>query len=121
MRISHNYHQVRPDSKLKHRWSILMFKAAVAYRLGQISTYTNFYNTAISEYQKWEASAQRECEQKSHKNWLGYGETYIVVPSNPIDDFNRFLSIFSNSSHQEIMKTYIELEQNNWMDLYTPI
>lgn len=121
IRVTHEYHYVKADSKLKHRWAIIMFKAASAYALGDIASYQKLYKTVQSEFSQWKAKAEIECKQKSKKNWLGGGETYIVSESDPTENGKRFFNIMQGRSRQEVMQTLMEMEQSNWIQLYTPV
>lgn len=121
IRVTHEYHYIKADSKLRHRWAILMFKAASAHAMGDYASYNQLYQTVYSEFSQWKATAEKECNQKSKKNWLGGGETYIVSESDPTENGKRFFDILQGRSAQEIMQTLMEMEQNNWIQLYSPV
>lgn len=55
------------------------------------------------------------------KNWLGGGETYVVSESDPTENGKRFFDVLQGRSAQEIMQTLMEMEQNNWIQLYSPV
>lgn len=55
------------------------------------------------------------------KNWLGGGETYVVSESDPTENGKRFFDVLQGRSTQEIMQTLMEMEQNNWIQLYSPV
>lgn len=106
---------------MRHRWAILMFKAASAHAMGDYVSYNKLYQIVHSEFSQWKATAEKECNQKSKKNWLGGGETYVVSESDPTENGKRFFDVLQGRSAQEIMQTLMEMEQNNWIQLYSPV
>ncbi|MBD5316958.1 MAG: hypothetical protein HDS11_04760 [Bacteroides sp.] len=121
IRVTNEFHYVKADSKLRHRWAILTFKAAAAYAMGDTESYNRLYQTVRTEYSDWKANAEKECNRKSYKNWLGGGESYIVSESDPTESINRFYAIFQGRSHQQIINTLMEMERDNWLQLYSPV
>ena len=123
IRVSHQYHHITPDPQLGHRWRVLLLQASVALALGDNSTYNTHCNTVREEFAKWKNQAERQCSEKSHKNWLGGGETYMVVASDPLQSstFSFYKEMFVGKSRNEIMQTYTELAKDNWQSLYSPI
>lgn len=121
IRVTNEFHYVKADSKLRHRWAILTFKAAAAYAMGDTASYNRLYQTVRKEYSDWKANTEKECNRKSYKNWLGGGESYIVSESDPTESINRFYAIFHGRSHQQIINTLMEMERDNWIQLYSPV
>ena len=121
IRVTNEFHYVKADSKLRHRWSILMFKAAAAYAMRDTVSYNKLYQIVSAEYTQWKANAEKECNKKSYKNWLGGGETYIVSETDPTEYVNRYYTILQGKSSQEIMHTLMVMERDNWIQLYSPI
>ena len=78
IKVSHSTHYVSPPDELSIRLENLAATAAFAQLLGD----TSLFNQAKDTYHKlgneWYVKANSEAEKKSHKNWLGGGETYIV-------------------------------------------
>lgn len=112
IRVTNEFHYINPDVKLNQRWQLLLIKAAAAYALGDKASYEKIYQTVRSEFAKWKSSANRYCEQKSHKNWLGGGETYIVAASDPTERMDTYHVIFRDRSSHEIIKTLMEIEKD---------
>lgn len=123
IKVTHQYHNVTPDPKLGHRWRVLLLQASIALALGDNNTFNAHCNTIRTEFNQWKSQAERQCSAKSHKNWLGGGETYIVTANDPLQSgtFSFYKEMFVGKSKSEIMQTYSELSKDNWQALYTPI
>lgn len=86
IKVPHSTYYVSPPNELSTRLENLAATAAFAQLLGE----TSLFNQAKDAYHKlgneWYAKASSEAEKKSHKNWLGGGETYIVHTPLKWDD-----------------------------------
>ena len=123
IRVTHQFHHITPDPKLGFRWNIMLFKAAVALVIGDTATYSNFCNTVSREFSTWKHQAESQCKSKSHKNWLGGGDTYSVLVKDPVQGstLSHYKTIFSGQSKEEIMRTYQDFDRENYQSLYSPI
>lgn len=70
IRVTNEFHYVKADSKLRHRWSILMFKAAAAYAMRDTVSYNKLYQIVSAEYTQWKANAEKECKKNHIKTGL---------------------------------------------------
>lgn len=79
IQVSHSTYYISIPSELEIRLNNLAAAAAFAQILGNIS----LFNQAKDAYHKlgneWYDNACKESDKKSYKNWLGGGETYLVL------------------------------------------
>ena len=118
IRVTHSYNSVMPDIKLRHRWAILSVNAYAAEALGDMESYNKLCKMVNDEYNQWKSNAEYECKKKSHKDWLGGGDTYSVNYRNPLEENESYRMIFSNTPPQTIHQFLAQESRNKWMSLY---
>ena len=100
----------------------MVVNAFAAEALGDIVSYNKLRKIVNDEYNQWKSNAEHQCKQKSHTGWLlGGGETYYVNYDNPFEENSNYKHLFSGQSADAIHRLLAELQQNNWMVLYSPI
>ena len=86
---------------------MLNYFGTIAYLAKELGE-SNLFNQAKGQYQSvadnWYSKAKAEVEGKSHRNWLGGGETYSVFEPQKFEDgldFGR--TVFCSMSIQQQM------------------
>jgi len=121
IKVSHSTHYISPPNELSTRLENLAATAAFAQFLGDIS----LFNQAKDAYHKlgkeWYDKACNEADKKSHKNWLGGGETYIVhTPLKWSSEFESGKLIIESQirglsrQHQQIALSYLVNHLSEW-------
>lgn len=82
IRVEHSTYHINPSSELRTHLENLGAIAFLANELGETSIFNQAKDTYHELGNAWYEKAQAEAKEKSHKNWLGGGQTYIV--SNPV-------------------------------------
>ena len=121
IKVSHSTYYVSPPNELSIRLDNLAATAAFAQILGD----TSLFNQAKDAYHKlgkeWYDKACCEADKKSHKNWLGGGETYIVhTPLKWSSEFESGKLIIESQirglsrQHQQIALSYLVNHLSEW-------
>lgn len=121
IKVEHQYHYLKPDKKLSHRWDVILCKAVAAKRFGDTATYNKFYDIVSSEYNTWKSNADLYSKENSHTNWLGGGKGYIVEPCNPLDSLYTFEQVIQNLSEAGVIKFLQDIERDNSWSLSNPM
>ena len=104
IRVTHSYNTVRPDTRLENRWEDIAIKAYAAEALGETAIYNKLRQFLNDEYNQWRANAEYECKKKSHKDWLGGGESYSVISTNPLETHQFYRSLFAKMPRETILQ-----------------
>ena len=104
IRVTHQHHSITPPMELTN---MLQYFGTIAYLAKELGD-SNLFNQAKEQYQSiassWYSKAKAEVEGKSHRNWLGGGETYSVFqPQDFEDGFSFGKTVFSSMSKQQQM------------------
>lgn len=121
IKVPHSTYYISPPNELSTRLENLAATAAFAQILGE----TSLYNQAKDAYHKlgkeWYDMACSEADKKSHKNWLGGGETYIVhTPLRWNSEFESGKLIIESQirglsrQHQQIALSYLVNHLSEW-------
>lgn len=121
IKVEHQFHYLKPDKKLSHRWDVILCKAIVAKQFGDFTTYNKFCDIVSSEYNTWKSSADLFSQKKSHTNWLGGGESYVIIPCNPLDNISTFELIIQNLFETDTIKFLQDIEKDSFWSLSNPL
>lgn len=115
IRINHSTHFISPPAELTNVLSNLAHVAALAKSLGLIDLFNQARDTYHNLSKQWDANAEAQAKAKSHTDWLGGGETYLVHTSNNWDFAYSTCEIFikSQSSYEQQVELKKALDKLN--------
>ena len=105
IRVNHSTHFINPPLELTNILNKLAYAAVLAKSL----ELTDLFNQAQDTYRKlsgqWDANANIQAKAKSHTDWLGGGDTYLVHSSNDWEFTYNFWEMFVKSKNKQEQQT----------------